>query len=148
MKSANKCLQRIRDRVRRLIVVAGISALIGSSVARAQSIPIEWVRQIGSSLPDTISSRMVVDAFGNCIVAGTYASPNSASSAPLDLGITNLPSIGGRDIYLAKYDNVGNLLWARNAGGTNEDFVAGVALDLNGNIFFSGFDSTNGVFWH
>ena len=42
------------------------------------------------------------------------------------------------DIYLARYDTAGNLIWARSAGGNNYDNITGVASDQYGNAYISG----------
>ena len=42
------------------------------------------------------------------------------------------------DIYLARYDTAGNLIWARSAGGNNYDNITGVVADQYGNAYISG----------
>ncbi len=46
------------------------------------------------------------------------------------------------DIFLVKYDDSGNVLWAKSAGGTDWDEGNSVAVDAYGNIYVTGyFDS-------
>ena len=40
--------------------------------------------------------------------------------------------------YIAKYDDVGDVLWAKSAGGTNGDFSNNVSTDNNGNVYITG----------
>ncbi|MBI3656974.1 MAG: SBBP repeat-containing protein [Acidobacteria bacterium] len=48
-------------------------------------------------------------------------------------------SSGREDIFLAKYDAAGNVLWARRAGGSDDDLANGVAVDGSGNAYVTGF---------
>jgi hypothetical protein len=47
-------------------------------------------------------------------------------------------SAGQNDVYIVKYDGMGNALWARSAGGANFDDAYGVACDLSGNVYVTG----------
>src|SRR3990172_11564959 len=58
-----------------------------------------------------------------------------------DLGGTGA---GFSDIFLAKYDGNGNLLWARQTGTAGEESGNSVALDADGNAYVAG--STTGSF--
>ena len=72
------------------------------------------------------------DFFGNVYVAGAY------SSSTLTLGAITLLNAGGTDGFLAKYDPVGNVLWAKNVGGSNSDWAAGIALGGGGTAYVTG----------
>ena len=48
-------------------------------------------------------------------------------------GAFTLTSPGGYDIFIVKYDNNGQALWAVCAGGTGTDIGYGIDLDANGN---------------
>jgi len=52
-----------------------------------------------------------------------------------DLGGT---SAGGSDVFLAKYDVNGNLLWTCQLGTSGWENATGVAADAIGNVFISG----------
>lgn len=45
---------------------------------------------------------------------------------------------GGRDIFVAKYDPGGNVLWARQFGSLRTDNAHAIAVDGNGNAFIVG----------
>ncbi|MEM7656702.1 MAG: hypothetical protein AAF399_11275, partial [Bacteroidota bacterium] len=49
-----------------------------------------------------------------------------------------LTSAGSGDIFLAKYDAAGDLLWAHSLGGSDFDQGADISLDLNGNVYLAG----------
>ncbi len=84
-----------------------------------------WVRQIGSAATDG-ASRVVVDASDNVYIVGDTR------------GSVGGPNAGGADIFLAKYNPVGTLLWARQTGSTANDLGSGIAVDAAGNLFITG----------
>jgi Mg-chelatase subunit ChlD len=47
-------------------------------------------------------------------------------------------SAGGLDIFVAKYDRDGNLIWAQTAGGYGTDTAAGICVDKAGNAYVVG----------
>lgn len=50
-----------------------------------------------------------------------------------------LTAQGQNDVFIAKYDLNGNLLWANKAGGIDDDEGLGITYDNLGNIFVCGF---------
>lgn len=54
-----------------------------------------------------------------------------------------LHSNGNADIYLAKYNERGNLLWAKNIGGNGSDFASKICLDKDQNILLAASFSGN-----
>jgi hypothetical protein len=83
-----------------------------------------------------------VDSAGNCFVTGAFegcAFPNYQSDFCGDYG---LYPFGTEDMFLAKYDPQGNLLWAVNAGDTvnqaGNTTGTGVAVDSAGNCYVTG----------
>ena len=98
-----------------------------------------WARQAGSSGPGsgsgTDSGRSVaVDGTGNVFVTGSFSGTMSFPGS----AITPLTASGGTDIFLAKYDNAGTLLWAVRAGGLAADAGHGVAVDGAGDAYVTG----------
>ncbi|MEI7490577.1 MAG: SBBP repeat-containing protein [Bacteroidota bacterium] len=75
---------------------------------------------------------VAVDASGNSYAAGGFISPS------LTFGSTVLVSEGGEDMFFAKYDVNGNVLWAKSAGGTANDDAASVIADASGNSYVAG----------
>jgi gliding motility-associated-like protein len=78
---------------------------------------------------------IAADASGNVWIAGFFASPTLLLGSTV---LTNVSS-GSADVFLAKYDTNGNLLWAQSAGGTNGDIAHGVAVDGAGNAYITGY---------
>ncbi len=75
--------------------------------------------------------KILTDAAGNVYIAGTFGSSAAFVS-------TTLTSFGGRDIFIAKYNSLGNLQWIQQIGGTLDEEVGGIGVDSVGNIYISG----------
>ena len=94
-----------------------------------------WAKGVGGSYEDQGSS-VAVDPSGNNFVTGYF------NSLTLTFGTTTVQNISEFDVFLAKYDAGGNVLWAKGAGGNNDDYAYSVAADASGNAFVAGaFDS-------
>ncbi len=50
----------------------------------------------------------------------------------------HLSSNGSHDIFLARYDSLGNLIWAKHAGGTDGDIGYSIDVDHEGSVFITG----------
>jgi hypothetical protein len=91
-----------------------------------------WVRRAGGAEWD-VASSVAVDASGNSYIAGHYRESTIA------FGSSSLTNAGFDDIFLAKYDTKGNVIWAKSAGGINSDQAHSVAVDASGNIYIAGY---------
>ncbi|MBW8050346.1 MAG: T9SS type A sorting domain-containing protein [Cytophagales bacterium] len=94
----------------------------------------EWANSIGSTLEDQGHS-IVVDNAGNVYVTGFFQ-----DTADFDPGTdtANLTAIGFFDIFFAKYDAAGNLLWAKSIGSTSFDQGFSIAVDGTSNVYLTG----------
>jgi hypothetical protein len=91
------------------------------SIAKAQDI----VPNLLKSFPlGGIPYDIKVDNLGNSYVTGYF-------NVCRDFGGTTVCSAGGIDMFLAKYDYNGNLIWVKRGGGANSDL--GYALDITDN---------------
>ena len=90
-----------------------------------------WSRTFGSTDSDECKG-VVVDANGDVIVCGY-------GYAAMDIGGVTNASIGGADLFIAKFGGAtGNFLWSKVGGGTSPDTAEGVAVDANRNIYLTG----------
>lgn len=94
-------------------------------------------------------SAMDVDAAGNIYVTGQFAGTVDFDPGA---GTTNLTSGGNYDVFIAKYNPLGNLIWARKIGGTQEDRGYDIAVSSTGEVAVVGrflgtvdFDPGSGV---
>lgn len=90
-----------------------------------------WVRSLGGSLVDR-GYGVVVDKAGNAYVTGHYQSVDAVANGQ------TLPNVGDYDLFVAKYDPAGSLLWLRTAGSAGYDYGHGIALDPAGAVVVSG----------
>ncbi|MEI8204543.1 MAG: SBBP repeat-containing protein [Bacteroidota bacterium] len=108
--------------------------LLSISTSYAQSSKSwEWaVNIVGTNSNNSYS--LFTDKEGNSYVAGGFVDT-------LKVGNVQLISRGASDIYILKYNSKGNLIWAKQAGGTDDDKAYGIAADASGNLFLTGYFS-------
>jgi hypothetical protein len=96
-----------------------------------------WIKAL-QGRKNTISYAFsnVLDASGNIYISGIFT-----DTLDFDPGASSftLSSKGNFDLFVAKYDNSGNFLWAKSTGGSNEDRAQTMTLDASGNLYLSGF---------
>lgn len=92
-----------------------------------------WAKQIGGTQPDA-PYYTYIDA-NNIYTTGFFE-----GIVDFDPGtsVLNLSGNGGSDVFISKLDLNGNLLWAKNCGGTQNDEGRFIALDGTGNIYLTG----------
>ena len=84
---------------------------------------------------------VAADIAGNIYVAGTFVSPT------ISFGSSTFTNAGGHDIFIVKYNSIGNPIWATTVGGINNDLAASVTTDATGNLYVAGnFDSPSLTF--
>ena len=91
----------------------------------AQTTPPDWIWAESISGTGAENAKAVTkDDAGNLYIAGGFDSV-IAIATPIP---TVLTPAGLSDIFIAKYDEDGNPLWARAAGGTGNDLVNGIVF--------------------
>ncbi|MEO5569451.1 MAG: T9SS type A sorting domain-containing protein [Bacteroidia bacterium] len=83
-------------------------------------------------LSDDHGYAITADANGNCYVTGSFL------STTITFGSITLTNGGNTDIFIAKYDSLGNAVWAKSAGGNNADVGYGIITDVNENLHITG----------
>ena len=100
-----------------------------------------WARRAGGTSTDD-GYAVDVDASGNSYITGYFS--GSATFGAGGTTATTLTSDGDDDIFLARYDSTGALVWAKQAGGTSRDVSRRVYADASGNSYISGeFEGTS-----
>ncbi|MEO5571536.1 MAG: T9SS type A sorting domain-containing protein [Bacteroidia bacterium] len=80
---------------------------------------------------NNIPIRLFADQDGNLIVQGTFA-------LSITIENTTLISEGSIDLFIAKYDALGNLSWAKGFGSVDGDAaILAKPMDANGNLVFA-----------
>ena len=93
----------------------------------------EWVKQAGG-FGKCKAYDITSDNEGNIIVAGSF-------TGTVVFGETKFINYGSNDLFIAKYNPNGDLLWAKQGGGTKDEEAYGVVCDKNGNVFITGYYS-------
>lgn len=93
-----------------------------------------------TSTAGNVSFALALDASQNVYVTGGFSGTMDFDP---NVGTVNLTSTGAYDIFICKFSPQGNLLWAKNMGGTAGVFAlgSGIAIDAAQNIY------TTGVFY-
>lgn len=89
-----------------------------------------WTHKAGGEKTD-YALGMALDRKGNCVITGE-------TTGDVNLAGANLRAIGRRDIYTAKFGPAGELLWAKQAGGTLNSLGYAVGCSRDGLTSFAG----------
>lgn len=94
-----------------------------------------WAAQLGGSSED-YGTAISTDANGNVVLTGVFK-----GTADFDPSLTtfNLFSNGGYDVFIEKLDPNGNFLWAKQMGGTGDDYGNAIKFNLNGAVYTAGY---------
>ncbi|MCF8373245.1 MAG: PKD domain-containing protein [Bacteroidales bacterium] len=85
-------------------------------------------------------SSIEIDTAGNVYLFGGFYSTIDFDPGP---GYNALTSNGDNDIFILKLDENGNYVWAKQIGGTDDDYGNEMCLDDAGNLYVTGgFSST------
>jgi hypothetical protein len=90
-----------------------------------------WAKAAGGTGND-IGFGIAVDEAGNVYVAGYYEGSASFGGLPAT-------AVGGRDVFLAKYNSAGNCQWVRSGGGTAHESAFAVTLAGSNRVCIAGY---------
>jgi hypothetical protein len=91
-----------------------------------------WVKSAGGSGDDK-PTGIAVDTSGNVYITGYF------SSSTITFDTITFASNAGTDLFIAKYNSVGNVVWAKKAGGATGDFSNSIVVDASGNSLITGY---------
>ncbi len=89
-----------------------------------------WARRAGAA-GDDFGSNLAFDGEGNILAVGTLDASPEFEGQPVT-------AAGKKDAFVAKYRPDGSLIWARTAGGPENDQGFGIGADAAGNVFVAG----------
>jgi hypothetical protein len=101
-----------------------------------------WAKQLGGYYNEGAGS-IAIDSMGNCYITGSYEYPDLYS---LNNDSTNSRPVSNDEIFFAKFDANGNLLWTKTIISPNSDYGFGIALDDFGHLFITGLFSDTADF--
>jgi hypothetical protein len=96
---------------------------------------IQWAKTFGGTSFDE-GIDIAIDSNGNIFVTGTFFGSVDFNPAP-GTGSANVFTIapsGLLDVFVSKFDNNGNFIWAKKIGGTSDDESGQLNVDEQGNV--------------
>ncbi|NOQ75087.1 MAG: T9SS type A sorting domain-containing protein [Crocinitomix sp.] len=96
---------------------------------------LEWAGNMGGASSDEAKS-LTVDASGNTYTTGYFKDIADLDPAAATMNFT---SNGEQDIYIQKLNADGELIWAKQMGGTGTDEGKSIAVDNSGNVYTTGY---------
>ncbi len=118
----------------RLLLLLMLAGGLSTTNCFSQTPNYLWAKREGGTSQD-YGQSCTTDAGGNIIATGVFYSPS------LTFGTTTLTNtnVGYVDFFIVKYDPSGNVLWAKSAGGTGNDYGYSCSTDASGNIIATGY---------
>jgi hypothetical protein len=93
-----------------------------------------WAKQM-SGTTDNVGHGIAVDSVGNTYLVGVFQ--GSCDFDP-GAGVLSFTAAGPNDIFIAKLNATGDLVWAGQAGGSGPDLGEVIALDAGGAVYATG----------
>jgi hypothetical protein len=102
-----------------------------------------WAVSAGGSGTDQ-AIGVALDYTGAVYVTGNFSlTATFNGTTPV-----NLTSNGQSDLFVAKYDMNGDLLWARRAGGSGADYGNKIEADFAGNTYLTGYFASDTLLFY
>lgn len=117
------------------IISCGIVMIVFLITGKSFSQNFEWAKKDGGISTRDMVKKTIFDNQGNMYAVGTFGGLNGGTT---QIGNFMLTSFGRTDMFLAKYNHRGNLIWVKQAGSIQYEYVYGLELDNSGNIYVSG----------
>lgn len=86
-----------------------------------------WVK--GNCCGESYYESLGIDSDGFLYAAGNF-------KGTVNIAGTTLTASGNTDILIVKYDSLGNIVWAKKAGGPLEDNASGITVDSVSQMFY------------
>lgn len=102
-----------------------------------------WARAMGSTFGDSAEAVALLSD-GSAVVTGSFGGTMAVELKSGDQTI--LTSRGKEDIFVARYDAAGDVIWAKSAGGVGEDSGASIAVLNDDSVVVTGQFKQDAVF--
>ncbi|HEU5179229.1 MAG TPA: PKD domain-containing protein, partial [Candidatus Polarisedimenticolia bacterium] len=94
-----------------------------------------WSKRFGGT-GNEVGYGIAVAGNGDMALTGYFGYFGDATT---DFGGGRLTSVGGQDIFVAKFSASGDHVWSRAMGGTGQDTGFSVGMDSGGNVVVTGY---------
>jgi hypothetical protein len=98
-----------------------------------------WATATGSTSMDA-GVAVSTDISGNIYIVGEFM------SSTINFGSFTLTNAGKLDMFVAKYDPSGNVLWAKNISDSMDEKATSVSTDDSGNVYVTGYFEDDTLF--
>jgi hypothetical protein len=103
------------------VVIVGLACALCPPGAGAEEYPQYWAKRFGdASAQDCLG--IATDSHGNVFITGYFRGTVNFGGGPL--------AGAGTDIYIAKFDPLGNHLWSKRFGDAGIQVARGIAVDM------------------
>jgi gliding motility-associated-like protein len=103
----------------------------------------QWAQRVGANKSDKVTC-VKTDSAGFLYTAGYFSNIITLGTNNLQLNYTS--NTNSKEIFIAKYDNLGYCYWAKSGGEVFDDRVSGMDVDDVGNTVATGtFWETGGI---
>jgi len=89
-----------------------------------------WANTVGSVNNDE-TAEVAFDLQGNSYMCGQFKDT-------LYFGTDTLFSSGLFDVFIIKFNSLGNVVWGKNFGGIKNDYAASIVCDFESNVYITG----------
>ena len=110
---------------------AGASTTRAFTAKHGANGTLQWVVAMGANGTTAKGERVVVDAAGNVLVAGTF-------SGTVNFGPATHTAKGNADVFVTRLGSNGTVQWVAVGGGTNAETVNGLLAGADGEAYVTG----------
>ncbi len=106
--------------------------------AGAQALDFAWAKGIGAGADEIYPTSIAAGPAGSVYVTGYFFGTADFDPGPGAAPITAESPMMEYDIFVAKYDSIGNYVWAINIPCDWDEYDPGIAVDTAGNVYVTG----------
>ena len=121
-----------RLQMKNVVFILLLSLVFNLSYAQVSNY--EWALNIGGGRMD-VGNDVAVDSKGNVYIIGTFKKKADFNPDPKDKNILKAKS---NSVFVAKYDQHGNYIWAFSVGGKGHDEGLCITTDHEDNVIIGG----------
>ncbi len=117
-----------------LIILISLQVILSEEI-QSQSSNFKWIKTLNGDVTNNIGYAITTDAAGNVYTTGYHCGSVDLDPGPATYDVT---SVSVEDIFVTKFDSLGNFIWGRSMGGGFAEIGTSIAVDGNGNVIVAG----------